>query len=220
MANAAHIRGALLEEVVLALLNQAGYRTLSSSDAGIEDGRGGQLYVIGRGGRHQVDAIVGNDNSPAFTYPMRLIVEAKAYLPTSRGGGRVGLSVIRSVVGVAKDINENSFTYDLYNKGELYNIKRFIYHFGIFSLSGFTKDAEIYAIAHAIYLFQYQHNSLFDNIRKLLLKLTTENISEYFKILMICRLFETLFVNFYMIKLIKRRHINTLKMLAYSPSME
>ena len=174
MANASHIRGLLLEEAILELLKKSGYTAITSEDQDIESGPSG-LYVKGRGGRHQVDAIVKGDFAIPFTFPMRLIVEAKAYLP-KYNNGRVGLPIVRSVVGVYKDINENFFSH----LNSTY--RRYSYHYAVFSLNGFTRDAEQYALAHEIFLFQYHYNSLFKGIRSLLNELTKNRVQNYFNI--------------------------------------
>jgi hypothetical protein len=111
MASINQVRGALLEEVVLKLLENAGYRRLTEADADggeLRMGRSG-LELRGRGEWHQVDALVSYDFTPAFIYPIRLIVEAKAYL---KNNGKVDIKDIRNAVGVLKDVNENYFSFN------------------------------------------------------------------------------------------------------------
>jgi len=159
------IRGAILEEIVLRLLENAGYRILNESDGEeIRNGRNG-LELQGRGEWHQVDALVTHDFTPSFIYPIRLIVEAKAYKRP------VGIAVIRNAVGVLKDVNENYFSY--FPIPEL-KLKRFNYAYAVFSLSGFTRNAQRYAIAHQIFLIQYHFNPLFEEIRRLLFQIDWE----------------------------------------------
>ncbi len=55
----------------------------------------------GRGASHQIDAFGTLAIPTAFTYPIRLIAEAKCYSST------IQLHQIRSFVGVIKDISEN-----------------------------------------------------------------------------------------------------------------
>jgi hypothetical protein len=161
------LRGLVLEEIILILLSKAGYRILKSGeDTSIRDGASG-LETQGRGEWHQVDALVAYDHTPAFLYPIRLALEAKAYLPTPKSNGKVGIGVIRNAVGVVKDLNENYFS----DREQTLKLKRYNYVYSIFSLSGFTENAQRYAVAHQIYLIQYHHNYLFDNIKNLLSQL-------------------------------------------------
>ena len=104
MASIGQLRGALLEEAVSHLLETVGYRLLDEGDEGVSMGSAG-LNVRGRGSQHQIDCIAGFDATPAFMYPLRLVVEAKCL------NKKVGLSVVRNSVGVIKDISENYFTY-------------------------------------------------------------------------------------------------------------
>ena len=165
MPSLAQIRGAILEEIVLVLLENAGYRILNGNDGEeIRNGHSG-LELQGRGEWHQVDALVSYDFTPSFIYPIRLIVEAKAYLPNSNNRGRVGINAVRNAVGVLKDVNENYFSFSPQNSNNLYKFKRFNYAYAIFSLYGFTRNAQRYAIAHQIFLIQYYFNPLFEGIR-------------------------------------------------------
>ena len=159
----AQIRGAILEEIVLILLENAGYGILNGNDGEeIRNGHSG-LELQGRGEWHQVDALVSYDFTPSFIYPIRLIVEAKAYLLNSYNRGRVGINAVRNAVGVLKDVNENYFSFSSQSSNNLYKFKRFNY--AIFSLYGFTRNAQRYAIAHQIFLIQYYFNPLFEGIR-------------------------------------------------------
>jgi len=161
------VKGVILEEFVLRLLSSAGYRVLGGSEdaADVKKASGG-LYLQGRGDWHQTDALVAYDHTPAFIYPIRLIVEAKAYSRNSRNQGRVGLNVIRNAVGVLKDVNENYFSL-LDTDSVEHKIKRFNYVYAIFSLNGFTDNAQRYAIAHQVFLIQYYYHDLFGKVRDL-----------------------------------------------------
>ena len=119
----------------------------------------GSLHLQGRGDWHQTDALVSYDHTPAFIYPVRLIVEAKAFSSNSRSKGKVGLNVVRNAVGVLKDVNENYFSFSDSDSVE-HKIRRFNYTYAVFSLNGFTKSAQKYAIAHQIFLIQYYYHNL------------------------------------------------------------
>ncbi len=175
MATLAGIRGALLEEIVLYLLKQAGYSILDEHAPDIRQGHSG-LELEGRGEKHQVDAIVSYEYTPAFIYPIRLIVEAKAYAKN------IGIEVVRNGVGVLKDINENFFSYrtvaNQRNYTSAFKLKRFNYTYAIFSINGYTANAQRYAIAHQIFLIQYKHVPQMRILRDLLFDLQSIDFDE------------------------------------------
>lgn len=147
------VRGVILEEIVLHLLEKVGYRIVQIGEDGAEKGKSG-LEVQGRGERHQIDALAAFDYTPAFMYPLRLMVEAKCYAKDRP----VGIEVARNAVGVLKDISENYFIHQsTTDKKDTLKLQRFNYQSAIFSTSGFTGGAERYAIAHQIFLIQYQN---------------------------------------------------------------
>jgi hypothetical protein len=154
MATINQIRGALLEEAVLFLLKNVGYesvdvgRLASQPVEGMRAGHSG-LEVRGPGTWHQLDALALWGHSPAFMYPLQLIVEAKCY--TSHRP--VGVEVPRNVVGVIKDISESYFT--LRGRKHTFQTPRYNYAAAIFSTSKYSKGAVEYAIAHQIFLIQY-----------------------------------------------------------------
>lgn len=154
MATITQIRGALLEEAVLYLLEQFGYKTIEAGpalqDESIQGGHSG-LEVRGRGSWHQIDALASFRSSPAFMYPLRLMVEAKCY----QEHRTVGIEVVRNAVGVLKDISENYFS--VHSGGAKVQIPRFNYHSAIFSTSGYTSGAIDYALAHQVFLIQYEN---------------------------------------------------------------
>ena len=155
MANISQARGALLEEAILYLLEKVGYETIdqnvASLDEGLRSGSSG-LDVRGRGAWHQIDALASFRSSPAFMYPLRLMVEAKCY----QASRPVGIEVVRNSVGVLKDISENYFT--MQSRGGITSqAPRFNYHAAVFSTSGYTSGATAYAVAHQIFLIQYDN---------------------------------------------------------------
>ncbi len=124
---------------------------LSPEATGLNHGHSG-LEVRGRGTWHQIDAIASFHYSPAFMYPLRLLVEAKCY----QAGRPIGVDVVRNAVGVLKDITENYFTVPSRRGGDL-QVVRYNYHSAIFSTSGFTSGAVEYSIAHQVFLIQYEN---------------------------------------------------------------
>ncbi|MEO8972475.1 MAG: hypothetical protein ABI406_12835, partial [Ktedonobacteraceae bacterium] len=155
MAAISGIRGMLLEEAILYLLRVSGYRTLeiyphtqTPSDPCVNDPTiTGDSYsglkVLGRGAKHQIDAIADFIVTPPFTYPQRLLVEAKCYADNSH----IGIEIIRNAVGVVKDVGEYWVT-----RNSLPPKARYHYQYALFSASNFSIDAQKYAFAHDIYL--------------------------------------------------------------------
>jgi len=169
-----HIRGAILEEVVLYLLTLVGYRIVLPGENGTKLGHSG-LEVQGRGEWHQIDALAAFDKTPAFMYPLRLMVEAKCY----DYHRLVGIGVVRNSVGVQKDISENFFTHDN-GTGQSSNsiqIPIYNYHTAIFSTSGYTKNAQRYALAHQIFLIQYQSVQILRPIIDAILNFTIDHFA-------------------------------------------
>ncbi|WP_114972237.1 hypothetical protein [Rhodoferax ferrireducens] len=167
------IKGAILEELVLHLLKLVGYSPLIVGDEGTQGGHSG-LELEGRGEWHQIDAAALLDHSPAFMYPLRLLVEAKCYAEHRR----IGIDVVRNAVGVLKDISENYFNVkSLSAVGSTLHIKtqRYNYQSAIFSTSGYSRGATQYAVAHQIFLIQYERVALFKPAVEGLRDLTEEH---------------------------------------------
>lgn len=181
--NLAQVRGAVLEELVLHLLSMAGYRVVGIGEEGTREVSAG-LAIAGRGAWHQADALAAMDFSPPFTYPLRLVVEAKCQKHP------VSLPVIRNAVGLQKDVIERFITlevkvgarkagtdsdYALWNEGVQSN--RFNYQSVVVSTSGFTAPAQQYALAHRIYLFQYEEVGLLRPVIAAVTKIRKKHLS-------------------------------------------
>lgn len=145
MASRSSVKGYLLEEILAYLIRNTGYRLLvdPSQDRRELSKRGNGMVVQGRGGVHQVDVLGQLLWIPAFTFPIRLFIEAKCRK------GKTGLSEVRNAVGIVNDINQN---YSPIREGSKQLIKRYSYHYALFSTSGFSKPAIDYALAHQISL--------------------------------------------------------------------
>lgn len=153
--NKQQVRGYLLEIVLSKLIEVNGYEVITEHNIPYEHGvpheeqeivsKHNGLNVRGRGGYHQFDTLGTFKITPPFVYPLRLFVEAKCYAST-----KVGIDRVRMGVGVLNDVNTNYATVDL--STEQLSIKRYQYHYAIFSTSGFSKPAQRYAIAHKIHL--------------------------------------------------------------------
>lgn len=143
LASEAALRGYILEEALAWLLRHTGYRLLvhESQDRAELKQEGNGLQVKGRGADHQVDVLGEFAFPPAFSLPIRLFLEAKFT------GKKADLKTVRNAHGVIHDINENFMRGPNSQFG-----KRYRYVYALFSASGFTPDAESYALAQQISL--------------------------------------------------------------------
>jgi Restriction endonuclease len=143
MLQSATLRGYLLEEVLAWLLRGSGYRLLvdeSQDHAELKNGPSG-LCVKGRGAEHQVDVLGEFAFTPAFSLPIRLFLEAKFRRD------KCDLRVVRNAHGIIHDINEN------FLRGPDDRLrKRYRYVYAVFSTSGFTDEAQDFALAQQISL--------------------------------------------------------------------
>jgi hypothetical protein len=137
------LRGYLLEEALAWLLRESGYRLLVREDQDPYElvAQGSTLRVRGRGAEHQVDVLGEFPFTPAFSLPIRLFLEAKFYRTPCR------LNVVRNAHGVVHDVNENFVALPGRRPR-----RRFTYAYALFSASGFTQEAQEYALAHQISL--------------------------------------------------------------------
>ncbi|AJE85578.1 hypothetical protein SLNWT_5202 [Streptomyces albus] len=137
------LRGYLLEESLAWLLRRSGYRLLvhENQDPVELISEGDTLRVRGRGALHQVDVLGEFTFTPAFSMPVRLFLEAKYEQKPC------GLEKVRNAHGVLHDVNENFMT-----GPETRPRQRYTYSYALFSASGFTANAQKYALAHQISL--------------------------------------------------------------------
>jgi hypothetical protein len=163
MISEASLRGLILEETLARLLLDAGYQLLNdpADDPVALLSQGNGLCVRGRGADHQAD-VLGELTIPIpFSYPIRLFVEAKFW------GDKVGLLEARNALGVVNDVNE-FYTPRGQAADALATTCRYHYRYALFSASGFTKDAQTFALAQQISLIDLQgpsFSSLLDTVR-------------------------------------------------------
>lgn len=103
-------------------------------------------HLRGRGASHQIDAFGTLAIPTAFTYPIRLIAEAKCYSST------IQLYQIRSFLGVIKDISEN---YIVGEDEQRNTPNRYLDTGCFFSATPFSKSVQDYAWAHNIFLVSF-----------------------------------------------------------------
>jgi hypothetical protein len=149
----AALRGYLLEEVLAWLLRSSGYEVLTAKDDEdkkpwrVLEERNHGLVVRGRGAWHQADTLGQFRYVPPFSLPVRLFVEAKFTQ------SRVRLPTVRNGHGIVHDVNENVMTTVAAASDSPRRPRtRYRYNYAIFSTSGFSQDAQEFALAHQISL--------------------------------------------------------------------
>lgn len=153
------LKGYILEEIIAYLIRNTGYNLLVDPEQDPRElaKKGNGLVVKGRGAVHQADVLGQLVWIPAFTFPLRLFVEAKCR------NKKTGIPEIRNAVGLLDDINQN---YSPVREGKAL-IQRFSYRYAIFSTSGFTSTAADMALAHQISLIDLSGPD-FEELRNLL----------------------------------------------------
>lgn len=161
--DAAHLKGMIFEIVVLRLVLMSGYHLIPSiyfDNTRIKCSRRRFLEFAGRGGFHQIDIPCDADYTPLFMYPIRLLGECKYYKdPISK-------SLIRSEIGIMKDIQENYFSNNCLTDDMKEQRRTEIFAF--FSATGFNIEAEKLAYAHNIQTISFEDNLMLkDIVRKI-----------------------------------------------------
>lgn len=148
------LRGLLLEEAILYILSKTGYTPIfrKNGDPSLHDGISG-LEVLGRGAKHQIDAVADFQYTPPFCNQQRLLIEAKFK------GSKTGIDIVRNATGVHKDVSEYWVVDN--DTGERIAKKRYHYLYAIFSKESFTKPAQDFAYAQDIFLLPLKRNTLF-----------------------------------------------------------
>jgi len=151
------LRGMLLEEAILYILSKTGYSPIfkKNGDPSLNDGHSG-LEVLGRGAKHQIDAVADFQYTPPFCNQQRLLIEAKFK------GGKTGIDIVRNATGVHKDVSEYWVVDNV--TGNKIAKKRFHYLYAVFSKEPFTKPAQDFAYAQDIFLLPLKRNTLFKPI--------------------------------------------------------
>lgn len=148
------LAGYILEEMLAYLLRNAGYRLITdaSQDPRELANRHHGLVVRGRGADHQVDVLGELLWIPAFTFPLRLTLEAKCRK------GKTDIATVRGMVAALLDINQNNMP----NRAETSTPRipraKYTYVGAIFSASGFSTPAADFALAHGVSLIDLRAN--------------------------------------------------------------
>jgi len=153
----------LLEEALLHLLRFSGYKPVTShgADPTLRQGTAG-LEVMGRGEHHQIDAIADFTIPQPFVNPARLLIEAKFK------DSAVGIEIVRNAVGVLKDVSEYWVTPAPAGRGRAAarprQQPRYHYQYALLASSGFTENAQRYAVAHDVYLIPFERTGFFQPV--------------------------------------------------------
>ena len=125
--------GYLFEEEIRDLLKESGFVDVKTEP------------LEGRGTDHQIDAYGVYSIPVPFTYPIRIIAEAKCYEKS------IELPQIRSFFGVITDISENYFV----KRGDKKNKTRYLDTGCFFSANNYTRNSQDFAWAHNIFLVSF-----------------------------------------------------------------
>jgi hypothetical protein len=141
------LAGYILEELIAYLIRNTGYRLLVDE---FQDPRElknlyNGLNVRGRGALHQVDVLGELLWIPAFTFPLRLMIEAKCRRK------KTGTEVVRNMMATLIDVNQKHFP-SLELDPQDTPVPKYNYVGAIFSASGFSDPASKLALAHGISL--------------------------------------------------------------------
>ena len=154
------LKGYLFEIVMLELLCKNGFSVVNSATEPknrVRENRDGFIEFRGRGCWHQIDCPCDYDTLIPFTYPLRLLGEAKFYKsPLEK-------THIRSFIGVIKDIQENYFIDEGIDVDHAYPRKNEI---GVyFAANGFQAEAEKLSYAHCIKTISYSNNPILERLK-------------------------------------------------------
>jgi hypothetical protein len=136
--------GYLFEIEIMDLLRESGYVEVKEEK------------LEGRGTKHQIDAYGIYSIPVPFTYPIRLIAEAKCYEKS------IELPLIRSFLGVITDISQNYFV----KRGDRGIKRRFLDTGCFFTTAPFTKPSQDFAWAHNIFLVSFHGIWHIEEIKK------------------------------------------------------
>ena len=96
MTTVSNVKGMILEEIVLFLLDNSGYMavTVENDDSQLLKNGHSRLELAGRRVNHQIDVIADFSVILPFVYPMRLLIEAKC-----NATAPIGLPCVRNSLG-------------------------------------------------------------------------------------------------------------------------
>ena len=159
----AQLKGYLFELVILELLRKNNFVEINcwhEDKNRVRNNRDGFVEFRGKGTWHQIDCPCDYSCTIPFSYPLRLLGEAKFYK------NPLDKKYIREYIGVIKDIQENYFVpvNSRYNDVPPRKMEIGVY----FSANGFQEEAEKLAYAHGIKTISYENNVIIKRIKDLI----------------------------------------------------
>ena len=156
--------GYIFENQILELLGESGFIEVTKGN------------LPGRGTEHQIDAYGKFSFPTPFTYPIRLIAEAKCLEKS------VGLAQLRSFFGVITDISEN---YIVGPDRQRNTPDRYSDTGCFFSAESFSPKAQDFAWAHNIFIISFagipQTKEIIEKIRKFTKSMPESELDELSK---------------------------------------
>ena len=174
--------GKALEIFVKQLLICIGFSEVKSDGLYVYDSSAGQM-VQGLGSSHNADVLLEPPVQTPFYIPTRLIFECKDHTR------KTGLATIRGALGLREDINH----FEIVDKDKLISRKnhyrtmtpfsndRYAYQVAVASITGYTKDAQLFAATHRIPLLEFDRFDFWERLRTLLhaSETSSSEIKEY-----------------------------------------
>ena len=169
MPGSIYSKGKAFEYFIKRLLLIIGFREICPDTIYIFEGPAG-LMINGLGEAHNADVLLEPPVQTPFYMPTRLLIECKSYT------GKVGIDVIRGVLGLRDDINVFNYLDDeelknRKNNKRIINKKNNTYYFyqvAVASLKGYSVAAQNFAAAHRIPLIQLDNMPYWGDFLKIL----------------------------------------------------
>lgn len=150
-------KGKAFEILVKRILIKIGFTDIISDGLYVFDGTAGQM-IQGLGEAHNADVLLQPPVQIPFYTPSRILIECKDYTR------KVGLNTLRSALGLREDINNFEVVdFDVMRRRRannrrnrpIYSYDRYYYQVAVASMSGFTPQAQEFALTHRISLISF-----------------------------------------------------------------
>lgn len=148
------LKGTILELIIENLLKSCGYQSVLEDGIYVHRSGDGLRYVNGKGSNHDADVLMVPPYQIPFSYPVRLLVECKAY-----NSNKIGLAIVRSALGLQYDLNDFEIITKEHlqqrrnNRRIIYALEhreRYKYQIAVASICGFSRNAIEFACNHKI----------------------------------------------------------------------
>lgn len=158
-------KGKAFEILVKRILINIGFTEVNSDGLYVFDGTAGQM-IQGLGEAHNADVLLQPPVQIPFYTPSRIIIECKDYTK------KVGLNTLRSALGLREDINNFEVVdFDVMRRRRannrrnrpIHSYDRYYYQVAVASMSGFTPQAQEFALTHRISLINFNEMPFWKN---------------------------------------------------------